>query len=140
MGLFRCRSGRGAGTQVRTISEPFRNPAYGAGAHLGFRPINQLDRTKHPRGVGERHRQGHCLSGDLSSEPGRVNDSSLDRIRVDVVGPGRFELAICVRVNRPDCVAQCATDVDVNIGVADDQASVVAAPRSGDFGDRGGVR
>jgi len=62
-------------------------------------------------------------------------DAAIHRIRVDIVGPRGFEPAIGVGVNRADGIAECATDVDVHIGVVDNQPRIVTAPRPNDFGD-----
>jgi hypothetical protein len=62
-------------------------------------------------------------------------DTSIHRIRVDVVGPHGFEPAIRVGVNRADGIAECAPDVDVHIGVSDNQSGVVTAPSPDNFGD-----
>jgi hypothetical protein len=84
------------------------------------------------------------LSGDLSRELGRMVDAAIHRIRVDIVGPRGFEPAIRVGVNRADGIAECATDVDVHVGVSDNQPRIVTAPCPDNFGDarrgRGGAR
>jgi len=38
-------------------------------------------------------------------------------------------------VNRADGIAERATDMDVNIGVSDNQPGIVTAPRSDNLGD-----
>ena len=56
-------------------------------------------------------------------------------IRIDVVSPGGLEPAIGIGPDGTDHIAEGAADVDVDVGTADDQAGVVAAPCSGDFSD-----
>ena len=64
-----------------------------------------------------------------------MGDTAIDWIRVDVVSPGGFEPAIRVGVDWAEGVAECAADVDVNVGVTHDQSGIVAAPRPDNFRD-----
>ncbi len=64
-----------------------------------------------------------------------MSNPAIHGIGIDVVSPGGLEAAVGVGVDWSDRVAEGAPDVDVDVGVADDQSRVVAAPRAGDFGN-----
>src|ERR1700737_5669982 len=64
-----------------------------------------------------------------------MEDSAIDRIGIDVVGPGGFEPAIRVGVDWAEGIAEGAADVDVDVGVAHDQSGIVAAPCPDNFRD-----
>jgi hypothetical protein len=78
----------------------------------------------------------HRLADDLSGESGWMDNAAIDWISVDVVGASSFEAAVAVGSNPADGVAECAADVDMDMGVSDYQACIVAAPRSYELGDR----
>ena len=52
--------------------------------HLRLLAVSQGNRAEHPRGVGECDREGHGPPGDPAGEHGRMSDSPIYRIRVDV--------------------------------------------------------
>jgi hypothetical protein len=64
-----------------------------------------------------------------------MDDPAIDWIRVDVVGPVGFESAIRVGANWAEGIAECASDMDVYIGVTHNQPGIVTAPCPDNFGD-----
>ena len=86
--------------------------------------------------IGEDYGQRHRSAGDQPAEQCRVQNPSIDRVRIDVVGARNREMAIEIHDDSAFCVAKCAADVHVGGGVGGDEPRVVSAPRSCDVGDR----
>ena len=66
-----------------------------------------------------------------------MENPAIDRVRIDVVGAGRLELAVSVGADRPSRVTDRAANVDVHVIVVDDESGVVTAPGADDVGDPG---
>jgi len=103
--------------------------------HLWFLAISERYRTDLSSSVCQDYGESHCVPGDLTRESCRMRDTSVDRIRIDVVGSDNVKATVGARVDRGFCIAERAADVNVCGRVARDQAGIVTAPRPDDFGD-----
>src|SRR5678815_5325878 len=109
------------GSGYRVPGTGFRNPAYRTRSHLGFCSVDKRHWPQHSRGVGERDSERHRVADDPSGERRRMSDPAIDRVCIDVVSAARLEGSIRIGVDRTDGIAECAADVDVDIGAVDDQ-------------------
>ena len=106
--------------EARWLPTFFRRAAYRTGSHLRLLPVGQGNRAQDAGGIGQRDCERHRLAVDVSGEPGWMNNSAIDRIGVDVVGPNRLEAAVRVGADGARRIAECAADVHMNVGVVDD--------------------
>src|SRR5205814_934993 len=124
-----------ASLSQRTQTGFRRNSADWARSHSWLLTIDKRHRSEHARSVGEADGESHRLADDATGEGGGVGDSAIDRVCIDIVRPRSFEATIGIRLDRPDGVAESAADVDMDIGLVDDESGVLTTPRSGDLGD-----
>jgi len=111
--------------------------ADGAGPHLWFLAVYERHRTQRERGIGKRDSQRHGVAGDAPGKSSGMPDTAVQRVRVDVVSPRRFESATGIWAYRAARFAEGAPDVDMSRGVGCDQARVITAPGACDIRDLG---
>lgn len=108
------------------------------GSHVSFYAKGKCDRPQLPVDIGKHDSKRHSLPCYQSREARGMDDSTINRICIDIVGAGDFESAIGIGTNRGSCVTECASDVHMRDCVASDETSVFATPRAIDL--RNGVR
>src|SRR3989454_1113547 len=101
--------------------------------HPRLLAVRQIDRTERHRRIGERDRQHHAAPAHSASEPRRMQDAAIDRMRRDVVLTGQVEPPLGVKNDLLMDVAVGAADMDVRAGVVRNQHRILATPHPGEI-------